>query len=391
MSSSMSSIYDHGDALEELNQNLPLSKKLQSIHRALRERMPGIDRVAIALYDPKTDVLRTFVYSGDTNPLPHYESLLKEAPSLLEILQHRRPRVVNDLSIFRQGEHAHTQRIAESGFSSSYTIPMYLNGIFFGFVFFNSYEANAFPSQDLGQLDLYGHLISLLMINELSTVRTLAAAVQGVRDITAYRDFETGAHLDRMSHYARLIAHGVADKFGLSDEAIESIFHFASLHDIGKIGIPDGVLNKAGPLSPEEYEVMKTHVSKGREMIDTMVRDFDLGSVHDIDVLRNIAELHHEAIDGSGYLHGLKGDEIPLESRIIAVADVFDALTSKRCYKDAWTIPEAFAMMERLAGITLDRDCVDALVKNLDKVVEIQHRFAEESKDPASPRCSPAD
>jgi HD-GYP domain-containing protein (c-di-GMP phosphodiesterase class II) len=94
--------------------------------------------------------------------------------------------------------------------------------------------------------------------------------------------------------------------------------------------------------------------------------------------MRNIAEYHHEAIDGSGYPKGLKGDEIPIEARISAVADIFDALTSRRTYKEAWTNDEAFAMLRRLADSKLDRDCVDAMLKNIDKVQEIQQRFRDE-------------
>jgi len=97
-----------------------------------------------------------------------------------------------------------------------------------------------------------------------------------------------------------------------------------------------------------------------------------------VDIMRNIAEYHHEAIDGSGYPRGLKGDEIPIEARISAVADVFDALTSRRAYKAPWSNKEAFTMIGRLADTKLDRDCVEAMLKNIDKIVEIQQRFRDE-------------
>jgi HD-GYP domain-containing protein (c-di-GMP phosphodiesterase class II) len=376
-------LFEHHDTLETLNRNLPASEKLRAIHRALRHRLPQIDRIAIALYDAKTDVLRTFINSGDANPLPHYESRLQDAPSLAEILRCGRPRVVNNLTIFERGEHKHTRNIAEQGYAASYTLPMYLNGVFFGFLFFNSYQRDLFQPDVLSELDLFGHLAAQILINELTAVRTLASAVQATRDITYYRDTETAGHIDRVAHYALLIARTIAGKYGLTDETIEEIFMFAPLHDVGKIGVPDRLLNKPGQFTDAEREAMKQHVLKGREIIDAMVRDFGLDGVHNIDILRNIAEYHHEAVNGTGYLRGLKDQDIPLEARIVAVADVFDALTSRRCYKDAWTNADAFAALERLAGTTLDHDCVAALIQNAEAVTEIQQRFGQD-KPPES-------
>jgi HD-GYP domain-containing protein (c-di-GMP phosphodiesterase class II) len=123
---------------------------------------------------------------------------------------------------------------------------------------------------------------------------------------------------------------------------------------------------------------MKGHAIKGREIIDTILRDFGLESLHHIDVLRNIAEFHHEAINGRGYPHGLVGERIPIEARIIAVADMFDALTSKRPYKEAWPNEVAFNLLKELAGVRLDRDCVEALIQNRSDIEKIQIRFKEE-------------
>ena len=149
------------------------------------------------------------------------------------------------------------------------------------------------------------------------------------------------------------------------------------MHDVGKIGIPDNILRKPSKLDPAEFDVMKTHPEKGREIIDSVLEDFSLGTFGHANILRNIAEYHHEAIDGSGYPKGLKGDEIPIEARISAVADVFDALTSRRAYKAPWSNEEAFGMLRSLADSKLDRDCVEALINHADKVAEIQQRFRD--------------
>lgn len=375
-----------GDTFGDLNRNIPLSEKLESIHSILKGRIPFIDRIAVAVYDSKTDLLKTFIYSSrEEHPLIHYQAKLAEAGSLRAILQTGRPRVVNDLAVFAKGEHEHTKRIAEQGFGSSYTLPIYVNGLFLGFIFFNSYRKHIFKSDILHELDLFGHLISLLIANELSVIRMMVATIKAARHITAYRDMETGGHVERTAHYARLIAKELAPKYGFDDQYIEYLFLFSSLHDIGKIGLPDAVLKKTGKLTKEEAEVMKSHVRKGREIVDTIIEDFGLDTFQHIDMLRNIAEYHHEAVDGTGYLRGLKGEAIPIEARIIAVADIFDALTSRRYYKEAWTNEETFAVLQRLAGLKLDRDCVEALARNVEAVGGVQHRFKEELLEERNP------
>lgn len=375
----MNEMFAHEDVLHELNTNIPLQKKLQYIHDLLRKKFNFIARIAATIYDPKTDILKTFAYSSDDeNTLIHYQAKLAESRPLRDILEKGRPRVINNLEVYSKGEKEHTKRIQAIGYRSSYTMPMYLNGNFFGFVFFNSHRTDPFNQEVLHYLDVYGHLISLLIINEVGSIHTLLAALKTAREVTHHRDVETGAHLDRMSRYARLVAKELADKYHFNDEYIENVFLFAPLHDIGKIGIPDRILLKPGKLNEEEYTVMQGHVEKGRQIIDEMLTNFGLDGFHHIDILRNIAQYHHEAMDGTGYPRGLEGEDIPIEARIIAVADVFDALTSRRPYKEPWSNDEGFEALRLLAGKKLDHECVEALIKNSSKIEEIQSQFSED-------------
>jgi len=369
----------YADSLEELNRKAPLVEKVRAIHRVVQERLGGIDRLAAAIYDPKTDLVKTFVdSSGADRPLHHYQAKLSESHSLNEVLRTGRPRIVNDLAVFAESAHQHTRQLARYGYHSSYTMPMYYGGAFFGFLFFDSYCKERFDDATLHSLDVFGHLTSLVVIHELSQLRTLAGAVKAARDLTHHRDMETGAHLDRMAYYARLIARVLAEKYGLDDTFVEKIFLFAPLHDVGKIGMPDDILRKPGRLTTEEFELMKTHTLRGKEIVDSLVANFGLDDIEDIEALRNIATYHHEALNGSGYPLGLADGEIPLEARIIAVADVFDALTSRRPYKRAWSNAEAFAVLEQMAGAKLDRDCVAVLIDHAAEVEEIQKRFRED-------------
>ena len=368
----------HNDVLAELNRLVPLQDKLQATHKSISDLFPFIVRIAIAIYDPETSVLKTYMHSsGDDNPLDHYSALLDDAPSLKEILKTGLPRVINNMLTFEGEGGEHSRRLGRYGYAASYTMPIFNNGVFFGFIFFNSDKKDVFDENILRQIDTYGHLISLMVINEITSVRVLTAAVKTTGNITHIRDPETGSHLDRMSRYCRLIANSIADKYQLDDDYIEHIFMFSPLHDIGKIGIPDEILLKPNELNDNEAEVMHTHASLGKKMVDEILANFGLENIEHVDMLRNIAEFHHESVNGQGYPSGIKGEQIPLEARIVAVADVFDALTSARPYKNAWSNEDAIGELKKLAGEKLDRDCVNALIQNLDKVEQIQEQFSE--------------
>jgi HD-GYP domain-containing protein (c-di-GMP phosphodiesterase class II) len=373
---------DYQDILASLNRALPLREKLMYTHRTVQALLPFVTRIAVVLYDSKTALLKTYVHSsGEQDPLSNYQVPLSNAPSLAALMKEGRPRVINNMQGFELGAHEHTRRIGRQGYAASYTLPMFSNGAFFGFIFFNSYEAEVFTTPALHQLDVFGHMISLMVINELSAARTLVAAVTTISNLTHVRDPETGSHLDRISRYARLIAMRLAPRHALDDEFIEHIFLYSPLHDIGKIGIPDHILLKPGRLTDEEMSLMRTHTLRGREIVDNLVANFGLHEVWHIDILRNIVELHHENMNGKGYPRGLKGTEIPLEARIVAVADVFDALTSPRPYKEAWSNDAAFATLRQLAGDKLDPECVAVLTENRAEVEDIQLKFKESLLD----------
>lgn len=173
-----------------------------------------------------------------------------------------------------------------------------------------------------------------------------------------YRDYDTGNHVVRMAHYAYLIAEGL----GLDAEHCELIKVAAPLHDIGKIGIADHILQKPGRHTPEETEVMRNHAAIGHQILCDSPSKF-------IALAAEISLGHHEKFDGTGYPNRLVGENIPLESRIVAVADVYDALTSARPYKRAWPMEEAVEYIVTHSGTHFDPKCVNAFIKQLAKVV----------------------
>ncbi|MDP2783069.1 MAG: HD domain-containing protein [Sulfurimicrobium sp.] len=366
----------------ELDRNIPLEQKLRLIHEAIGNHSVLIHRVAVALYDPNTDMLSTFLHSsGEDNPLFNYSVKLSEIRSLKEIADRGVPRILNDLTALAGRYSRHTQKVLDQGYQSSLTYPLYHDDSLLGFLFLNSYRSHVFTGDLMHLLDLFNLVIASLVIKETVRIRTLAAAIRTAQSITRHKNEETGSHLERMSHYSRLIAANLAEDHKLNDEFIEYMLLFAPMHDIGKVAVPDVILLKPGKLTLEEFEIVKQHPSVGRDIIDNMVKEFSFDGFPHIQMLRNIVELHHEAMDGSGYPGGMSGEQIPIEARICAVADIFDALTSRRCYKPAWDNEKAFSVLREMANSKLDGECVEALIGNAEKVMEIQAIFAEEEID----------
>jgi HD-GYP domain-containing protein (c-di-GMP phosphodiesterase class II) len=339
-----------------------LGERLQSLHDRLLEVAPEVERVACALYDPSEDLLKTFINSTRNGEvLRSYQYKLSDSGSLSYLARTRELRLLADIQGRLLPTTAHSEYVLSEGYESSLTIPMTHQGAFLGFIFFDSRRPDTFSLQLQRELMLYASLITMAIANELMAIRSIVGTVLIARDFTELRDFETGAHLERMSRYARIITRALTEPLDLSDEYVEHVYLYAPLHDIGKIGIPDRILLKPGPLDPEEWEIMKTHTTKGREMVDHISADLHIDNLPDNAVLLNIVEFHHEAIDGSGYPRGLVGEQIPLEARIVAVADVFDALTHDRPYKLAWSLEASIAEVQRMRDRgRLDPRCVDA-------------------------------
>lgn len=356
-----------------------LSERLLQLHADILETVSMIDRIACALYDPGDDLLKTFINSTRSGTaIAHYEYRLADSRSLSELAETGSFRVIDDIQQVINGGNAHSRWVLDQGYRSSFTAPMYHNGSLLGFIFFDSLEPGVFTERVQRDILMSVNLINMTISTEMSAVRSILASAKVARDFSDLRDFETGAHIERMARYSRLIAKAIAGKFGLNDEFVEQVFLFAPLHDIGKIGIPDRILLKPGKLDPEERRIMETHVVKGTEIIEKIIGDFELNQLPGARVMKNIVLAHHEYLDGSGYPNGLKGDQVPLEARIVTVADIFDALISSRPYKQPWTVKAACEELGRMAGLgKLDADCVAVISDNAMEFVAINTRYQD--------------
>ena len=211
------------------------------------------------------------------------------------------------------------------------------------------------------------------------SLETRDIAIFVMAKLAESRDPETGAHLERVRSYSRVIAQslGGLDKFRkiITPEYARLIYLTSPLHDIGKVGIPDMVLLKPGRLSDREFEIMKTHTSIGAQTLDAALKEFP--NVDFLQMGRDIAASHHERFDGAGYPAKLAGEAIPLCGRIVALADVYDALTSRRVYKSAFTHDVARQMIVSESGTHFDPDVVDAFVHSERHFLATRDHFAE--------------
>jgi response regulator RpfG family c-di-GMP phosphodiesterase len=210
------------------------------------------------------------------------------------------------------------------------------------------------------------------------------ATVVALARLSEHRDDSTGQHLERVGEYCRIVARGLeraGRHAGLIDDGwVRDLVLSAPLHDIGKVGVPDAILLKQGKLTPGEWEIMKTHARIGAETLRGVIDAH--GVTGYLSMGLEIALCHHERWDGAGYPEGLRGDEIPLSARILAIADVYDALTTVRPYKTAWSHQEALAHLVANRGTHFDPEVVDAFVECADEADEVRLRLADAVEDP---------
>lgn len=363
-----------------------LTSQLRLIHGLVRSRYPFVDRIALALYEPATDRLKTFVSSNtDEVLLKRYEVELSQVPSLMALVRERSSRVVNDIAETFTAHTTHTDWLAERGYRASYTTPVFHGEQLAAFLFFDSKEPGTF-SVETGQfMDTFADLIAQLFLLQRQVVDGMLGTIKVAVGLARIRDLETGQHLERMAQYSRLMAQALAERHGLSDEVVEYVYLFAPLHDIGKVGIPDRILLKPGKLDAEEWAVMKQHVSIGEQIIDKIASEMDLADSLPARVMRDIVAGHHERGDGSGYPRGLMMADIPLVARIVAVADVYDALSNRRPYKQAWGEDDIVKeMRQEAAAGRLDTECVESLLAAVEARQAILTRFADQVTDSAS-------
>jgi len=242
-------------------------------------------------------------------------------------------------------------------------------------------EVTPFPYKVEGYLKALASQCGVVLRNIKMADEIKQSRIETVKKFvkaSEYHDTDTGGHIERMSRYSVLLYR----ELGFDEASCDVMRLAAMLHDVGKISTPDAVLKKPGRLTPEEFEIMKLHTVKGYEVL----RDADSPFLQ---MGATIAYTHHEKWDGSGYPRGLKGTDIPAEGRVVALADVFDALCSRRVYKDAWPIDKVFDEIRNCSGSHFDPTIVEIFFDNLDEVLEIKTQFPATQPHVEAPKPKP--
>jgi response regulator RpfG family c-di-GMP phosphodiesterase len=358
------------DIITMLNRGKKTEEIFMMLNTSLRKIIP-FNRLSLLMIDESTGEVvtklvesdREVEYAGMRN-FNLGDSLLKEVALGKEVI------IINDLGEYL-AEHPQSRRtetLLEEGLRSTMMVPLIINNVTRGFLVFNSMEANAFNSEHsffirsisgqisfsiqraelLDQLELHTknleHLVKARTHEILKTQKTTIFALSRLAEV---RDPETGEHLERIRNFSVLIAQILkysGNEVEITNQYLRDLYDSSILHDIGKVGIPDDILLKPGPLTPVEYEIIKTHTTIGYTALKEASRD--LGENSFLNMAMEVTLYHHERYDGGGYPTGRKGVEIPLAARIVTISDIYAALTSKRPYKEAFSHDKSVRIMK---------------------------------------------
>ena len=364
--------------VEKLESNLPFPQILTMVFDSFRPYIPYV-HIGVALLDPDGKTIQAS-YGVTDSRLPNLARRLEgyrtelSRTSLGQVLQSGQPRVINDLPVYLAGRPLawYNRQLLEAGIRSSITFPLYSGGVPVGIIFFSSNQAHSYTPRHLRFLHLLANSLTLSLEKNILMDDMIVGSTLALATLAEERDDSTGRHLQRMKCYSRFIAELLSRDASFADRVnfdyIRSIDRFSPLHDIGKVAIPDRILLKPGRLTSEEFAVMKGHTTYGARVLrraDETVRRMGR-SVFGIGI--EIAQSHHERWDGRGYPQGLKGPEIPLSARIVSVADVFDALTSRRVYKEAFDFDKSVGMILQSSGKQFDPAIIHIVREHLEEL-----------------------
>lgn len=382
------------DALIQLSQEIDYSYTLTNLigEGTLEGSIPTIysfvtahipcDRLALAFLDSYGNVTAETAFSvlEDVYLEPGFVEAL-ERTSLINLTDSEEPRIINDLEEHYRNVHQSksTALILKEGIKSSITVPLFVAGRCVGFLFFSSREKNIYTEAHRYDAKRFSLALTQTLYYHYLIQQIIAESSGAFVSLTEKKDNETSLHLVRMAKYSYILAKTLAPKNPLiTPKFLREILWFAQLHDIGKIGIPDTILLKPGKLDEDEWEIMKTHVDIGEEIMRKMDKNLRLhGGLDVLSTAIDIITGHHEKFDGSGYPRSLSGEEIPVAGRIIALTDVFDALTSKRPYKEAFSVEKALSIMREGVGSHFDPTIFASFEESLDAILEVYENYKE--------------
>lgn len=348
-----------------------LTEVLDNLFKMIENEL-SVDRVGIAFINYKDEqiIAEYGIANYDKILLSSGFNVSFKETSLYELIEHPKTLISNDLEkLYKdKSKNSALSLILREGILSNIVFPLIIDQSVFGFLFFSSVNKNQFneKTKQIGEniaREIAGILDKTYLTKMIFSKITVAFA-----DLVEKKDTETGEHLDRMVEYSRFIAQLLvnhsSEEYRVSSKFIREIVNNAPVHDIGKVAIPDKILKKPGKLDSAEWEIMKTHPTVGADIFSDLKKSLEIFNHGFYTVAENITRYHHEKWNGKGYPEGLEGSSIPLEARIVAIADVFDALTSKRVYKDEFSFEKAWTILEESSGNHFDPELIHLLKIN---------------------------
>jgi HD-GYP domain-containing protein (c-di-GMP phosphodiesterase class II) len=371
--------------IENITNNASFMEVLNYINHTFSSFIP-YNYIGIALIDKNKKSIRASygVSDGTVNGLP--EKIMGASwnihdTSLDKLLRTGDARIINDLTEYTAGKplKPYNKVILEAGIRASITLPLKVSGEPVGFIFFSSKTKNVYNNGHVKILKTLANSMAISLNQNIFINDLLYGSVLALAKLAEARDEDTGDHLERMRIYSRVIAELLYESNIYRDqitlEYIENIERFSPLHDIGKVGIRDEILLKPGKLTTDEFEAMKRHATYGAEVLRAAEYNISQKNKSLFGMGIDIAEGHHEKWNGTGYPYGKQGEDIPLSARIVAIADVFDALTSKRPYKEAFTFEAAVRIIREGSGKHFDPKIVKVFMENIDEIEKVYEGF----------------
>lgn len=371
-------------------QDKGIASILDDLFSLARSTYPSLSRFSVALVgDNKASNYYVSDLLSDCSVYDYSEQELQSHSALARISVTQSVRVIDDLALITPTQRL--KRLLQRGHKSSYTSPISYKDVNLGFVFLNASQTAFFHSQEVQRdMAFFTQTISNLFIQQHASQRHFQSSLNVALNMGHARDPETAEHLVRMGKYSELLARLLsAQKSEITHQFVHRIRLYAPFHDIGKYRIPDDVLFSTKRFTPSERNIMNMHTIYGEEMINDVVSISDSNAISDeeIQFIKNIIRHHHERFDGKGLPDSLSYENIPLEARIVTLADVFDALLSQRAYKQAWPTSKVMNYVEENSGLLFDPDCVKALQDNLPMFLDIRSQYLDAEDKPDSMAC----
>ncbi|WP_372384135.1 HD-GYP domain-containing protein [Vibrio sp. BS-M-Sm-2] len=353
---------------------------VDDLFRLAREHYPILSRLSVVLCSENKASNYFVSDSLCQNAKHHYiEQEIKPNSALSHLAESLETRIVDDLSLMNPTKQI--SHLLKLGHQSSYTTPIHYQESNLGFIFINASCTEFFAKQTIqSDIAYLTQAISNLFVQLIERQRHFQSSLAIALNMGHARDPETKEHLIRMGKYSEQLARTLSQcNHEVTHQFVHRIRLYAPFHDIGKYRIPDKVLFSTERFSEEERNIMNNHTIYGEEMIDDVVALSHHSSMcgEEVQFIKNIVRHHHERFDGSGLPDALIGEAIPLEARIVTLADVFDALLSKRAYKHAWSASKVMDYIEAHTGLMFDPECVSALKHNLDDFISIREQYSD--------------